>query len=78
MKKKNKIELSKEKRDEMILKIKNYFLNERDEELGDLASIMIFEFISEELAAEFYNQGVYDSYKYMNDRCEDLLSIQKY
>lgn len=78
MKKKNKIELSKEKRDEMILKIKNYFLNERDEELGDLASIMIFEFITEELAAEFYNQGVYDSYKYMNDRCEDLLSIQKY
>jgi uncharacterized protein (DUF2164 family) len=78
MKKKSKIELPKEKRDEMILKIKNFFLNERDEELGDLASIMIFEFITEELSAEFYNQGVYDSYKYMNDRCEDLLSIQKY
>ncbi|WP_019230042.1 DUF2164 domain-containing protein [Sedimentibacter sp. B4] len=78
MNKKNKIELPKEKREEMIFKIKNYFLNERDEELGDLASIMIFEFITEELAAEFYNQGVYDSYKYMNDRCEDLLSIQKY
>jgi len=78
MNKKNKIELPKEKREEMILKIKNYFLNERDEELGDLASIMIFEFITDELAAEFYNQGVYDSYKYMNDRCEDLLSIQKY
>lgn len=78
MNKKNKIELPKEKTEEMILKIKNYFLNERDEELGDLASIMIFEFITEELAAEFYNQGVYDSYKYMNDRCEDLLSIQKY
>jgi uncharacterized protein (DUF2164 family) len=78
MNKKNKIELPKEKKDEMILKIKNYFLNERDEEIGDLASIMIFEFIIEELSAEFYNQGVYDSYKYMNDRCEDLLSIQKY
>ncbi|MDF2882156.1 MAG: hypothetical protein K0R54_2713 [Clostridiaceae bacterium] len=73
MNKKNKIELPKEKKDEMILKIKNYFLNERDEEIGDLASIMIFEFIIEELSAEFYNQGVY-----MNDRCEDLLSIQKY
>jgi uncharacterized protein (DUF2164 family) len=78
MNKKNKIELPKEKKDEMILKIKNYFLNERDEEIGDLASIMIFEFIIEELSAEFYNQGVYDSYKYMNDRCEDLLAIQKY
>ncbi|MEL7648801.1 MAG: DUF2164 domain-containing protein [Sedimentibacter sp.] len=78
MSKKNKIEIPKEKREEMISKIKNYFLNERDEELGDLASIMIFDFITEELAAEFYNQGVYDSYKYMNDICEDLLSIQKY
>jgi len=77
MNNRNKITLAKEKREGMIAAIKNYFLNERDEELGDLASAMVLDFIIEELAAEFYNQGVYDSYKYMNDRCEDLLSIQK-
>jgi uncharacterized protein (DUF2164 family) len=75
---KDKIQLTKEKRDEMISAIKNYFYNEREEELGDLASSLILSFIIEELAPEFYNQGVYDSYKYMNDRVEDLLSIQKY
>jgi uncharacterized protein (DUF2164 family) len=75
---KDKIQLTKEKRDEMISAIKEYFYNEREEELGDLASSLILSFIIEELAPEFYNQGVYDSYKYMNDRVEDLLSIQKY
>lgn len=75
---KNKIKLTKEKRDEMISAIKTYFLNEREEELGDLATSLMLNFIIEELAPEFYNQGVYDSYKYMNDRNEDLLSIQIY
>jgi len=77
MKEERKIKISKEKRDEMIAELKDYFLKERDEELGDLASSMILDFIIERLAPEFYNQGVYDSYKYMEDRIEDLLSIQK-
>ncbi|WP_461615032.1 DUF2164 domain-containing protein [Clostridium sp. Marseille-QA1073] len=74
----SKIKLRKEKREEMISKIKNYFLEEREEELGDLACGMILDFIIKELSSEFYNQGVYDSYKFMNDRIEDLLEIQTY
>ena len=73
---KNRIKVTKEKRDDMISKIKYYFLKEREEELGDLASNMILDFVIKELASEFYNQGVYDSQKYMSDRVEDLLSIQ--
>jgi len=78
MKKDNRIKLTKEKKEEMISSIKDFFMNEREEELGDLASNLILNFVIEELAPEFYNQGVYDSYKYMNDRNEDLLSIQIY
>ncbi|WP_035290973.1 DUF2164 domain-containing protein [Clostridium sp. KNHs214] len=74
----NNIKLSKEKREKMISSIKEYFFNERDEELGDLAAGLILDFFIEELSMEFYNQGVYDSYKYMNDRIDDLLEIQKY
>ena len=75
MKRKEIITLSKEKKGDMILAIKNYFLNERNEELGDLAATLIMNFILKELAPEFYNQGVYDAYKYINDKSEDLLSI---
>lgn len=76
MKDKDRIKLTKENRDDMVSKIKYYFLKEREEELGDLASGMVLDFIIKELAPEFYNQGVYDSQKYMNERVEDLLSIQ--
>lgn len=77
MGKKNPIKIKKEVREDMISSIKNYFEKERDEELGDLAAGLILDFIIDELAPEFYNQGVYDSYQFMNVRCEDLLSILK-
>lgn len=71
-----KIRLSKEKREEMLAAIKEYFLKEREEELGDLSSGFILDFVIEKLAPEFYNQGVDDACKYMLDRVEDVLSIQ--
>lgn len=77
MGKKNLIKISKETREDMISSIKNYFEKEKDEELGDLAAGFILDFIIEELASEFYNQGVNDSYKFMSVRCEDLLTILK-
>ena len=76
MKKQERIKISKETRDHMITEIKRYFLNERDEELGDLAAALFLDFIIEELASEFYNQGVYDSCNFMKDKTEDLLMIQ--
>ncbi len=75
---KDRIKLTKEQREDMVSAIRNYFLKEREEELGDLAASLILDFIIEELAPEFYNQGVYDSQKYMSERVEDLLSIQIY
>lgn len=78
MSNKNKIKLTKDQRDDMISAIKSYFNNEREEELGDLASSKILDFVIDELALEFYNQGVYDSYQYMSRSIDDLLSLQKY
>jgi len=78
MKNKDKLKLTKEKKDELISAIKSYFLDVREEELSDLAAMMMLDFIIEKLAPEFYNQGVNDSYKYLNNSLEDLLSIQKF
>lgn len=78
MKNKDKITLTKEQRADMISSIKEYFYTDRGEELGNLASGNILDFFIDKLALEFYNQGVYDSYKYMNRSIDDLLSIQKY
>lgn len=77
MNKENDLKLSKEKRDHLISLIKDYFLQEKNEELGDLGASMMLDFIIDKLAPEFYNQGVNDAYKYLSDRLEDVLSIQK-
>ena len=61
----------------MVSEIKNYFLKEREEETGDLAAGMFLDFILVRLAPEFYNQGVVDSHKYIQEATEDLLSIQR-
>ncbi|WP_423230549.1 DUF2164 domain-containing protein [Oxobacter pfennigii] len=73
---KSVIKLSKEKRDKMINEVQKYFLKERDEDLGDLAAGLILDFFMEKLAPDIYNQGIYDSYQYMNEKVEDLLGIQ--
>lgn len=72
-----KFKLSKEKRDHMISEIKRYFLSEREEDLGDLAAALLLDFFIEKVGPELYNQGVYDSYKYISEKTEDLLGIQK-
>lgn len=71
-----KLELSKEKRQEMISIIKSYFADERNEDLGDLSAMLILDFFIEKLAPDFYNQGINDSYKYLTDKIEDLFAIQ--
>ena len=77
MKNENAIKVTKDQRDEMISAIKQYFLQEREEEIGDLRAGLMLDFILKELAPEFYNQGVSDSYTYLQDMTEDLLSIRK-
>lgn len=73
----NSFKMSKEKRDLMIKEIQAFFLKEREEEIGELAAYMFLEFMLEKIAPEFYNQGVYDCYKYMNEKTEDMLGLQK-
>jgi uncharacterized protein (DUF2164 family) len=75
MKQRNGIEQSRERRGEMISDIRSYFKREREEEIGQLAAGMVLDFIVKELAPEFYNQGVEDSYRYLTDRVEDMRSL---
>jgi uncharacterized protein (DUF2164 family) len=72
---KNKIKMTREKREVLMDDIKNYFKNERGEEIGQLASGLLLDFIIDRLAPEFYNQGVMDSYKFMSNQIEDIQSL---
>ncbi|MFA1821924.1 DUF2164 domain-containing protein [Virgibacillus oceani] len=72
-----KFELSKEQKDEMVKKIQGFFQKERGEEIGNLASMILLDFITEEIAPVFYNFGVADSYTFMSEKLDDLFGIEK-
>ena len=77
MDERNKIKVTKEQKAEMVARIKSFYRREKGEEISDLASTILLTFIIEELGPYFYNIGVEESYRYMGERIEDLLSIQK-
>jgi uncharacterized protein (DUF2164 family) len=73
---KPRIQLSREQRDLLINKLKEFFLNERDQEIGDLAASLILDFIIENIAPAFYNQGIQDCIAFMKDKMEDLYGLE--
>ena len=73
---KKKIELSKEKKYAMLKSIKKFFLNERDEEIGDLAAILLLDFITDKLGKEFYNKGIHDCIAQLSINVEDLKGLE--
>ena len=71
------IKFSKEEREELKGLIKEFFLKEKGEEIGDLAADTFLDFVIEKLSKKFYNKGIYDAYAYLNDRSSDILGLQK-
>lgn len=75
------MEISKETRKIACEEIKRFFSEERDENIGDLAADLILDFFSKKLGYMFYNEGVKDSVRLVNERMQamevDLYSLEK-
>lgn len=73
--------LTKEEKNQMMIAIQRYFVEEREEEIGELATINILEFITKHLGSYYYNQGVRDSRNIAVQRSqlleEDLFALEK-
>lgn len=70
--KKNIIEINQDKKKIFIADIKDFFLKEFEQELGDLRADIILDFILEKISPEIYNTGVNDSRKWFREKFEDL------
>lgn len=64
-------------RNQMTEEIKRYFLEERGEELGDLAAMLILEFFADKLGPHFYNKGILDGHEFMSQRLDDIFELNK-
>jgi len=75
MARENRMKFTREEKEDMAAAIREYFRKERDEDIGNLASLMVLDFIIEELGPWFYNRGVEDARSYMSERLEDAGSL---
>ncbi|MDC3413467.1 DUF2164 domain-containing protein [Aquibacillus sp. 3ASR75-11] len=70
-------QIEKKRKTEMIERIQHYFMNQRNEELGDLAASLVLDFFMDELAPLFYNLGVEDAHAFLTEKLDDLYEIQR-
>lgn len=73
----SKIELAKDIRKMLVKDIKNYFLTEREEEIGDLPAELLLDFILENIGPHIYNRAINDAYTFMSEKTEDLFALEK-
>lgn len=66
------IELPDQAKSELIYSIKRYFLEERDEDMGDLQASFLLDFILKEIGPSIYNQAVKDAQARIEEAVVDL------
>ena len=66
------IELPDETRRELTASIKRYFLDERDEDIGDLQAGFLLDFVLQEIGPSIYNRAVRDAQDRLQQMVADL------
>jgi uncharacterized protein (DUF2164 family) len=66
------IVLSDNARKQSIASIKRYFVEELEQEIGDLKAGLLLEFILKEIGPSIYNAAIGDAQTYLSDRVADL------
>ena len=69
----SKIEFSKEERETLVRKIRLYFREELDQDLGQFDAEFLLDFFTEEVGPYFYNRGLYDSQAILESRLENVV-----
>jgi uncharacterized protein (DUF2164 family) len=73
--------IPKENKEQMMLKIKEYFYNERSEEIGDLGAQILLDYMIKEIGPHIYNQGIKDARSLIEQKMvsieEDLYALER-
>ncbi len=66
------IEFEKEQKQKMIESIRQYFLDELDEDIGDLKATLLLDFFMQEIGPSIYNKAIADAIRHMQERAADM------
>jgi uncharacterized protein (DUF2164 family) len=71
----------REQKEQLIENIKAYFLEERSEEIGNIAAEALLDYMITEIGPLIYNQAIGDSRKLINEKMQavedDLYALEK-
>ena len=67
----NVIEFSSEEKSEIARKVKMYFREELDQEIGGFDAEFLIDFFADEIGAYFYNRGLYDAHALLSQKVEE-------
>lgn len=71
------INLSQELKKQAIEDIKRYFVENREEDIGQLAAELLLDFMFEKVGVVIYNQAIRDAHTFMSEKVEDLYALEK-
>ena len=66
------IKISKENKEEIITKIKTYFREELEQEIGGFDAEFLLDFFAKELGCYFYNQALTDVHTLLEKQMESI------
>lgn len=66
------IKLDKETEEALLESIKRFFMEELEQDIGDLTAMRVLEFCAREIGPSVYNQAIADAQTFMQDKLTDL------
>ena len=66
------INLTDERKKDLISLIQTYYLDERDEEISNFAAEELLDFILKKIAPTIYNQAINDAHAFIEEKLSDL------
>jgi uncharacterized protein (DUF2164 family) len=67
-----KIEFNKDEKAHMVRKLKLYFTEELEQEIGQFDAEFLLDFLSEELGVYYYNRGLNDARIILESKFSDM------
>ena len=68
----SQVQFSAGDKEAIISKIKEYFRDKLDQEIGGFDAEFLLDFFAEEVGAHFYNQGLHDAQALLAGKVEEL------
>lgn len=70
-----KVELSPDQKEQLVAKLKKYFEDELDQDIGGFEAEFLLDFIGKELGPLYYNKGLEDAQSALQSKMSELTDV---